>query len=102
MYTIMGDDSIGYSVSREAYQMHPAIAHYLRICLSSLLLTCVLLAQGEPQDTPLPGMRGVPRNLPDVSLVGDINVEVTEDKNDIYRNKVHGERRPPSSSTSET
>jgi hypothetical protein len=60
-----------------------------RTCLLSLLLTaCALSAEDEPQDTPLPGMRGIPKNLPDVSLVGDISAKLTADTSDFYRNRI--------------
>ena len=60
----------------------------LKIILSVFLLSSVSFAQEEPQDTPLPGMRGTPKNLPDVSLVGDILGKVSGDSDDPYSNKV--------------
>jgi len=60
----------------------------LKIILSVFLLSSVSFAQAEPQDTPLPGMRGTPKNLPDVSLVGDILGKVSGDSDDPYSNKV--------------
>ncbi|UCD38607.1 MAG: hypothetical protein JSW54_03760 [Fidelibacterota bacterium] len=33
-------------------------------------------------------MRGVPKNLPDVSLVGDISAKLTADTSDFYRNRI--------------
>lgn len=59
-----------------------------RIFLLSLILICGLSAQEEPRGTPLPGMRGVPKNLPDVSVVGDISTKLTADTSDFYRNRV--------------
>lgn len=52
-----------------------------------LLLNSSLFAQEEPKSTPLPGMRGTPINLPDISVIGDILGQTTT-YDDVDRNKV--------------
>lgn len=64
------------------------LRYLLKFAIVILLLADFTSAQDEPQDTPLPGMRGVPKNLPDVSLVGDVVAKASEDKSDFYRNKI--------------
>jgi hypothetical protein len=44
--------------------------------------------QADTGATPLPGMRGTPNNLPDISVIGDITGKLSSDKNDIDRNKI--------------
>ncbi|MDI6735895.1 MAG: hypothetical protein QME42_06850, partial [bacterium] len=66
---------------------------YLTIFLSLFLLSSgqILAQETEKMTGPtaLQGMRGVPLNIPDISLTGDIVGKVTSNKDDEDRNTVH-------------
>lgn len=47
-----------------------------------------LSIQTDTGATPLPGMRGTPGNLPDISVIGDITGKLSNDKNDTDRDKI--------------
>ncbi|MBI5573379.1 MAG: hypothetical protein HY919_02330 [Elusimicrobia bacterium] len=54
-----------------------------------LLLSANLFAQDVMEKpTPLPGMRGVPSNIPDISVIGNFYGKVSEDKTDTERNRL--------------
>ncbi|MEW6685809.1 MAG: hypothetical protein AB1393_06340 [Candidatus Edwardsbacteria bacterium] len=62
--------------------------HSSVIFILSFFLSSLVSAQEGTKATPLPGMRGTPSNLPDISVIGDITGKVTSDKNDLNRNKI--------------
>ena len=68
--------------------MYNSLAYHSRAQLFLLLFICVVAHQVKSQDTPLPGMRGTPANIPDVSLVGDMCGKLSDDTNDNDRNKI--------------
>ena len=58
------------------------------VILLFIALNNFVFPQENQEDTPLPGMRGAPSNLPDISVIGDITGKLSSDKNDIDRNKI--------------
>ncbi len=58
------------------------------IGILAFLLSNSVFSQDTTKATPLPGMRGTPSNIPDISVIGDIPGKVSSDKNDPDRNKI--------------
>lgn len=58
------------------------------VILLFITLNNFVFSQDDQEVTPLPGMRGTPRNLPDISIIGDITGKLSSEPTDIDRNKI--------------
>lgn len=64
------------------------IYKYFVISFLIIFLQSTGTTQEQTKLTPLPGMRGTPVNLPDISVVGDLQGKISTNENDHDRNKI--------------
>jgi len=81
-------DNKKYFLTNEFKEIFIMCKYLFTVILLFITLNNFVFSQDDQEVTPLPGMRGTPSNLPDISVIGDITGKLSSEPTDFDRNKI--------------